>query len=245
MSPYDWAWLLVGMTLQCMVLSTMLKGSLRRYPFIFAYLVVSFLVTVVEISFRHYFGPRSQEFSRAYWTGDFLGTFLVLMIIIHLIRTAMENHKYRGSVYGGLLLGAVTTGLVTLVLMNPYSRGFRSGAFLTELGRDYYFSAVILNVILWITLVRVNHGNRQLFLITSGLGLKLTGAAIAHALRLTMATHLWFVANHFLMLTYLANLGIWYFALKRLPLEIPVSEENAAETSPRGIEPASLKAPRL
>src|SRR2546426_5671347 len=105
MSSYDWAVVLLGMVLQSMVVSTMLKGSFRHYPFVFSYLILSFLTTVVQSSFQYYYGWSSREYIRAYWIGDFLGTFLVLMIIIHLIRTAMGGHKHRNPVYFGLLLG--------------------------------------------------------------------------------------------------------------------------------------------
>ncbi len=224
MASYEWLILAVGVVLQVLVLSAMLGGMIRRYPFIFLYLVVSILGTVVNISFKYYFGPRSREFSRAYWLGDFVGTLLVLLVIIHLIRQAMHSHARRDAVYGGLVLGVLTTGLVSVFLVRSYSDGFKLGSWLTEVGRNYYFGAVLLNAILWFTLVRANHRNKQLYLLTSGLGLKLCGAAIAHGLRVANGPLV--AANFILVLTYLLSLYVWYIALKRLPAPLPVAGDE-------------------
>ena len=213
------------MALQTIVVSTMLKGAARRYPFVFVHLVFSILLTVTQVSFGQYFGVKSSQYMRAYWAGDFVGTFLVLMIIIHLIRTAMENHVHRNAVYFGLLLGVAATAGGVLILRG--SR-FNLGRWMTEASRDYYFAAVLLNAVLWCVLMRTGRLNRQLFLLTSGLGLKLTGAAIAHALRLTGVILL---AHQFLMLTYMLHLFVWYVALKRLPCAIP-AEERIKQVSP-------------
>ena len=218
MSPIDWLVCALGMILQGMVVSTMLKGSFRRYVVIFIYLVFSILSTVVQFSVRYYYGPDSKIFIRAYWIGDFLGTVLVLLIIIRLIRLALDGHRYRGSVYWGLLMGVVATAGATVVLMSLPAKGFSLGRWMTEMGRDYYFAAVLLNAILWLMLTRARHVNKQVFLLTSGLGLKLSGAAVAHALRLVGIVR---AADVFLILAYLANLYIWYIALKKFPTPAP------------------------
>ena len=226
MSPYDWSLVIVGMLLQGMVLATMLKGPFRRYPLIFAYLIFCLLSTVAQFSFKHYFGPRSKEFIRAYWTCDFVGTLLVLIIIINLIRTAMEGHKYRSPVYWGLLSGVVSMAVVSSILMRSFS-GFGFGKWMTEVGRNYYFAAVLLNAMLWSTLMRSNSENKQLYLLTSGLGLKLTGAAVAHALRVTNT--MVFVASQFVIpVAYLLHLYIWYVALKKFPVVLPADLKKTA-----------------
>jgi hypothetical protein len=226
MSLYGALILIVGLTLQSMVISTLLKGSFRRYPFVFSYAVFSLLSTVVQFSFQRYFGHSSREFVRAYWISDFIGTILLLLVIIHLIRMAMAGHRHQNTVYAGLLLGVVATGGGTVLLMREFSKTFTLGRWMTEVGRDYYFSAVLLNVILWCTLVRRNQDNKQLFLLTSGLGLKLAGAAMAHALRLT-GVALW-LGNHILVMSYLLSLYVWYVALKKSPDEAAVGELTAS-----------------
>jgi len=225
MAYYEWFMVAVGVVLQCMALSAMLEGPFRRYPFIFTYLIFSPLSTATQFASKYYFGGHSREFVTIYWSADFLATFLILMIILHLIRSAMEGHPHRNTVYVGLLLGVMIVGVVTVVLMRSYGRGFNLGRWMTVVGRDYYFSAVILNAVLWFTLVRRNNENKQLYLITSGLGLQLSGAAIAHALRVTHT--MVFLANWFLVITYLLNLYIWYTALKKFSPEPVLAGEQA------------------
>jgi hypothetical protein len=217
-----------------MVLSAMLKGYIRSYPFIFSYIIVNLLSTVVQFSTKYYFGERSREFAMAYWVSDFAGTLLLLLIIIHLVRMAMTGHKHQLTVYWGLLLGAAVIGVASYFKI--HSMGLSSKAIprlMTTLGRDYYFSAVILNLMLWVALVRTNHPNKQLYLLTSGQGLQLSGAAVAHALR-GAGREYWFVANVFLITTYLANLIVWYVALKRFPVAIPLASEEINKASARG-----------
>ena len=235
MSPFEWGLLIVGLGLQCLVLSALLQGAVRAYPFVFAYVVVNLLSSIVQFSFKHYFGARSREFYQAYWVCDFLGTFLILMIIIHLVRIAMGRHRYGAMVYWGLLMGTVVVGVAGFLAIQ--ARGFSMGRWLTYVGRDYYFSAVILNAMLWFALVRSSQDNKQIYLLTSGLGLQLTGAAVAHALRVSPQFR-WH-ANVFLIATYLANLGVWYVALKRFPV---VRLAGAADLDPsaREVEPTSL-----
>src|SRR5579885_478575 len=220
MSPHELLFALACMGMYVVLLSTMLRGSAARYPFLFAYLIVNLLSTVVQGSFKYYFGPRSREYVLAYWVSDFVGTFLILMIIIHLIRAAMERHKYRNAVYFGLLLGAVTTGVLSVVFTHSHSWDKMFRPLMTKVGRDYYFAAVLLNAILWIMLTKSWNPNKQLYLITSGLGLQLSGAAIAHALRVTH--HFMSLGAYLLAPTYLLNLYVWYIALAQLPSEAPV-----------------------
>jgi hypothetical protein len=222
MSPLDWVWFGSGLILQSMVASAMLRGSYRRYPFIFVYVVFSFLMTFVQVAFRYYFGVSSRGYVRAYWIGDFIGTSLVLLIIVHLLRAALAGHPLQRQVYVGLIIGLVATAGGSVLLMRFLGRGFNLGRWMTEVGRDYYFSAVLLNAILWCMLIRRKHANVQLFLLTSGLGLKLCGAAIAHALRLS-GVALSF-SSQFIVITYLASLWVWYVALKR-------PEPQAGETA--------------
>jgi hypothetical protein len=229
---YYGALLVLGVALQIMVLSAMLRGLWSRYPLVFSYVVVSFFATVTQESFSYYFGRASNAYREAYWIGDFAGTFLLLLVIIHLIRTAMVNHPRRSEVYWGLMLGMAATAVASILFVNGYSRGFRLGRLLTELGRNYYFSAVLLNAILWVTLMRVQHPDRMVYLFSSGLGLKLTGAAIAHALRLTTSGQTyWFAANQILIFSYLASLYVWYVAVKRFSTAVPAGG-TAGESGP-------------
>lgn len=241
MPLFEWSFLIAGLALQSMVLSVMLKGTWRRYPFLFSYLILSFFSTVVEFSLRHYFGPLSKKFVGFYWANDFAATVLILMIIIHLIRTAMEKHPYRQPVYWGLLMGVAATAGISVLLMpgHDWRLLYRYNKLMTEVGRDYYFSAVILCAVLWCVLVRNSHASTQLYLLTSGLGLKLTGAAIAHALR--MISRQWFLANCFLVATYLLSLYVWYIALRRRPEEAQVAGAEESEEIPREAEPDSLR----
>ena len=105
---------------------------------------------------------------------------------------------------------------------------------MTEVARDYYFVAMLLNAWLWMTLVRRGRRDRQLYLVTSGMGLMLSGAAVAHSVRLV--SHFWSIGNAFLIVTYLGGLFAWRFAFQMQP-----TGEPAAEVEPT---PHALAQPR-
>lgn len=220
MSPFELGFALASVALYVALLSAMLRGTYRYYPFVFAYVIFNLFSTVAQGSFKYNFGATSRAYARAYWVSDFIATLLILLIIIHLIRMAMARHPLRNPVYAGLLVGLVLTGAVSGFLVQNRSLDPLKSKLMTEVGRDYYFSAVLLVAILWVMLIRTNQENKQLYLLTSGLGLQLTGAAIAHAIR--MSSHMWLLANCFLISTYLLNLYIWYVAVKKFPAEAPV-----------------------
>ncbi len=228
MAPWDWSFLIAGVALYAMVLSTMLKGACWRHPFVFVYVIQQFLSTVTLFSLIQYFGSKSKEYSHAYWTNDFLSTVLALLIIIHLIRAAMEGHRYRNAVYRGLLLGALATAITSLQVMHKHSPSL--SLWMHEVSRDYYFGAVLLNAILWFILMRRNHEDKQLYLMTSGLGLQLTGAAIAFALR-TDGRVAW-LSRYLVQVTYLTNFYVWYVALKGFPAVAPADADPLVETPP-------------
>jgi len=211
----------------------MLRGAWREYPFVFLYVIASALSTAIQGSCKYYFGPRSREFIRAYWTSDFIGTFLILLLIIHLIRKAMEGHPKRGTVYAGLLLGLVILAVGMLFYMQHTVRHFSLGWWMTRLGRDYYFMATLLNAVLWFTLLKVNHPDRRLYLVTSGMGLALSGAAIAHALR--TVGQLVTVTGLLLVFVYFGKLYIWYVAFR------PIKAVASGKTVSSGQWPVASK----
>lgn len=204
-----------------MVLAAMLQGGWRRYRLLFAYVMISSLATVVQASLLEYFGAASKQFARGYWASDLLGTVVLLLAIIHLIRRAMEGHARREHVYWGLLLGMMAIGAASVLFVRVHPRGFSWGRWMTEVSRDYYFGATLLNALLWFTLTGRQNRDRQLYLVASGLGLMLSGAAVAHAVRLT--GRLVGVANFFLIATYLASLYVWRCAFKKVA--VPAAAE--------------------
>ena len=239
MSSYEWVRFAAALIVQLMVMWAMLRGTWSRYPLVFGYVLVSFFGTVTQASFQYYFGRQSVAYARAYWLADLAGAFLVLLVIIHLIRRAMTTHPWRDHVYWGLTLGMALTGVASVLFVGDYSRGFRLGRLLTELSRNYYFSAVLLNAILWITLMRVQHPDRQVYLFSSGLGLKLTGAAIAHAVRLTTSSGYWFAANQILFYSHLASLYVLYLAVRSFAAGAPAAGAAVGVSAP----PSSLEFP--
>ena len=234
MSPLGWSFIAVGMALQCLVLAALLRGSWRRYPIAFVYMIATTLSTVVQVAFLWYFGQRSRQFAMAYWIADLICSSLVMLLIAHLIGRAMGGERRRDLIYWGLMAVMAAVAIASTLYLRANSQRLSWNRWMTEVARDYYFVAMLLNAWLWMTLVRLGRRDRQLYLVTSGMGLMLSGAAVAHSVRL--ASHFWGIANAFLIATYLGGLLVWRFAFQTLP-----AVEPAAEVEPT---PHALAQPR-
>lgn len=226
MSALSVSLIVAGIALQCLVLAAMLRGSWRRYPIAFAYMIATTLSTVVQAAFLYYYGQRSRQFAIVYWASDLICSLLVLLLIVHLIGRAMTGERRRDLVYWGLMAAMAAVMIGSAMFLRANSQRFSWNRWMTEVARDYYFVAMLLNAWLWMTLVRLDRRDRQLYLVTSGMGLMLSGAAVAHSVRL--AGRFWMAANLFLVLTYLFGLYVWRFAFAKTPAVEPALEPEAA-----------------
>jgi hypothetical protein len=208
---------LVGFALQLLVLKALLGGSWRRYPLVFLYCIVLTVATGIDAyNFILKGGFDSNTYRWWYWINDSVLRALLYFMVIALTYQAMEGHPQRKSV--AQVLSALAVVIVGWSVYDAWGpSGFRAGPALTRMSRNLNFTAALLNLVLWSALVRRKERDLQLLLISAGLGIEVTGEAVAHSLRNLVGrgnVDLITLPNLFAVITHLMCLAIWWFALR-------------------------------
>jgi hypothetical protein len=221
---------LIGLPLELMVIALLLRGEYKRYPFIFLYVVVDFLTTVIEIPSSLAYFSRTREASRfwakMFWTNEQIIQVLVFLVVISLVYRATEHLRPRRTLLAGIICGTVLVAGISF-LVHYYDSSLGPGPFryMTPWTRDLNFAAAILSMGLWALLIGSRQKDRKLLLVTGALGIQLTGGAIGQALRdmspAAVSSAILIAANEFTVITNLMRLYIWWQAFREKPKTLP------------------------
>jgi hypothetical protein len=216
---------LVGLPLELMVIALLLRGEYQRYPFIFLYVVVDFLTTVIEIPSSLAYFTRTREatkfWAKMFWIDEQILQVLVFLVVISLVYKATEHLGSRRTLLAGIICGTVLVAGISF-LVHYYDPNPPPGKFgyMTPWTRDLNFSAAILALGLWALLIGARQKDRKLLLITGALGIQLTGGAIGQALR-DMSPGIVTAASEFTVITNLMRLYIWWQVFREKPKTLP------------------------
>lgn len=209
MQILQWFFWILSALLQALVLTSLIRGPYKKYPFLTVYSTVLLLTTVGEVAALFGTGYGATT-SRYYWISDSIKRFLLFCVVFGFVRRAAGDSPRSGMVQRLLILGALTvTGVSFLV-----HRGLKIDFLMTNVGRDLSFLSAVLNLLLWSLLIRSRHRDRQLLMVTGGLGVQFTGEAIGHSLRhLSRST---VTAGDIILVTsHVLCLYFWWEALRR------------------------------
>ena len=217
---------LVGLPLQFLVITALMRGPYRRFPLVFLYAAAGFVTTLVEIP------PFTESFltgdpviwrhaARVFWVNECILQVLILAAVISLIDQAASASPSRRVIRAGLIAGAILFPAVSFYIRyQPLPQNV--GYWMTPWTRDINLCATILDLALWMMLVASRKGDRRLLMISGALGLQFTGEAIGHTLRnLSMAQQmqaLSLIGAVIVMLADLTCLYLWWqtFRVERL-----------------------------
>jgi len=189
------------------------SSSFRRYPFLLVYSVLQLIITGVEEYVYRVYSLSSQFYGKLYWTDEVIMDLLLFLMVIVLTYRALESSPLRAGM--GRLLGAVVLIVVTVPFVLFSARRFSTPWF-DGTAQLLNFGAAIMNLGLWTALIGTKKRDRLLLTVSAGLGVAVTGAAIAFGLRrFTPPTSTpQQLANLFKTLTYLASVAIWCWAFR-------------------------------
>jgi hypothetical protein len=216
---------LFGLPLELMVIAVLLRGEYKRYPFIFLYVVVDFLTTVIEIPASLAYGSRTPEATKwwafLFWSNERIMQVLVFLVVISLVYKATLHLGPRRTLLTGIICGTVLVAAISF-WVHYYDPNLRLGKFryMTPWTRDLNFCAAILDLGLWALLIGARQKDRKLLLITGALGIQFTGGAIGQALR-DMSPAIVTAASQFTVITNLMRLYIWWRAFRDNPKTPP------------------------
>jgi len=202
----------VGLWLNLLVISALLRGAYRQYPFAFAYSVALLLSTVAEIA-ASAFQPEVRRLY--YWTDEIILDILVFCVVIAFIDHAAAEAN-RSTVQRRWLVTAAALIFAAsfIIRWDPLATLNRN---MTLISRDLNICAVILDLILWSLLLASRRPDRRLLLLSGGLGIQLTGAIIGGSLR-GLSRSGWIPGTLLEVITGLLGLYIWWQAIRPAPV---------------------------
>jgi hypothetical protein len=188
----------VGIPLELLTIAAMLRGGYKRYPFVFAYVVVYFLTTVAEMPSsvayyyaRHLYNPphprlnvTAENYAWWYWRDEAVLQILVFAVVISLIYYATSKLGPRRIVRLGLIAGAVLfAGISFLIHYHPPAPNVSYGLWATAWTRDLRLCAAILDLALWAMLIASREKDNRLLMLSCALGIMFAGEAVGESLR--------------------------------------------------------------
>ncbi len=208
---------LIGLPLEILIIAALLRGPYRRFPFVFAYTVVNFLSTVIEIpSSVEYYRTGDYSAARAmafyYWIDEGILQLLVLAVVISLIYHATSARQGRRTVRAALIAGAILFAGISFLI--HHDSRVPTGVWMTAWTRDLYFISTILDLALWAMLIAARQKDQRLLMLSGALGIQFTGEAIGESLRKlsigSRAHSAVVTGNIVIMLTNLVAMYIWW-----------------------------------
>jgi len=216
-----------------LVLILLLRGPFRKFPALLGYVSWELVSNVVLTSYDLLYNGAAvgtgapanavRWYARLYWTNDVIVDLFRFILVIVLIYRATSGGVRSPSV-GRILAGVIGITMVLPFFLFPMgSQAWPRSSWFNSTSEMLNFGAAIMNVVLWGTLLTNRKRDPQIAVVSVGLGVVVTGAAISYGLRHLFSMEARFVPNLFLMLTQLAGWTLWCRAFWRVPAALPPS----------------------
>lgn len=177
--------LAVGLPLQFLVVAALLRGSWRRFPLVLAFSVEEFVSALVQapgaLEAMRGAHPPGLPYWVTYWTGEAIARVLLYAVVISLLYRAFDRLRSARMARILLILGACVVAGGTFLV--HYSPTVQRGVWLTPWFRDLNFTCALMDIMLWTSLLVSRDKDRQLLLLSGGLGVEFAGASIGESLR--------------------------------------------------------------
>ena len=220
---------LAAVALNVVLLVLLIRGYLRNYPVLFALNLAQPLISVMEFLLRRADGRDTDRYRMFYWTSEVIWDLLLFVLVAILIERVVQSQQER-TVARRVLAGVIAAALALpfLLFANRDLFGTRWFAGASQL---YNRGAALLTMGLWGALIASRNRERQLMLVCVGLGINVTGAAVAWGVRQLalgrgLASTIRDGADLFASLTYLLGLGMWCWAFRKAKSETPEASRD-------------------
>ncbi len=173
-------------------------------------------------------------YARFYWSNDVIVDVLRFLLVIVLIYQATAGGTKASRPLGAPLVGLRLPRLVLPFLLFP-SRGLNPGRLTTwfdSTSELLNFGAAIMNLVLWGTLLADRKRDPQLAVVSVGLGVVVTGAAISYGLRHLVPTRGEIHTEHLPHADQLVGWTVWCRAFWPVPARRPVLDPVPGNAMP-------------
>jgi hypothetical protein len=176
----------LGVILELCLVIFLLFGPYRKYFVLLIYSLTMLATTVVEGTVKRLRPSDTALFRKIYWSDEVIWFLLLFLTVISLTYIALEGSPLRakaGRVLGGIFIGVL---ILPFVLLHPpfFTNAHQwTAAWFNGTSQILDFGGAIMNLALWSALLASRKRDPQLLMVSAGLGVILTGQAIAFGLR--------------------------------------------------------------
>jgi len=203
--------IIVSVILQLGVITFLLQGAVRKYPLVLGYSLTRLITSVLEVVIRQKHGHQAELFREVYYSDRVILNLVLFVMVTTIIYRLLEGNPRRSTV-GKVLMGIVAAVLLLpfLVLSRPLTIHW-----LDRMSQFLYFGSGVMTLVLWTVLMGSRPRDSQLLKFTMGLGVAMTGAAVAFGLHSWMnSPQFSWMPNLFLQATHVTGLLIWCWAFR-------------------------------
>jgi len=179
MQVVQWVFIVSGAVVQLLLISALVRGSYRVFPFLFAYAVAALLATAVEVAAILDLMWWSKYTYKYYWINDVILQTLIVLLVLSLAYRSMQDNPQRSFVIRVLTLAVVAIAAISLAVYWDQPLNHR----MTDVARNLSFGAVLLNLVLWMSLIKNRFPDTRVLMISGALGIQMAGQAVGHSLR--------------------------------------------------------------
>ena len=213
-----WVGPICAMLLQALVISRFLDRRNRDYPLAIAFTLILFSLTVFAyvLLLRPTLIPITVGFTDGYAAADLCTYILLLGLMLQLTRQTLSKLGKSTQIIWAL---AAVSGLVAVTAYLYFEHDF------TRTRQVVSFWMVLLNLFWWTLLLRGRKVDRRVMLLSTGIGLMMTGQVIGDG-TLILANrrlHYFIVAYLIMYLTHYACLYCWFSAFRTPKKIAPIS----------------------
>ena len=169
-----------GLGLQLVALVLLVRGPFSRYFPLFLYLISGIGLTVSLIWVYQTLGVSNELYFSMYWGGELLTDLLLFFLVISLTTRALEGHPMRKQVVRLLTMIMVFALIIPFVTFDSAMFGRRWNQSVSQL---FNFGAALMNLALWSALIVSKRRDRQLLMVSAGLGITVAGSALTLGVR--------------------------------------------------------------
>jgi hypothetical protein len=200
----------LSIALQAVLVLFLLWRFLKRYAIILIYCLLQLSATVVAWLLWSDQGRQSVAYRNFYWTAEVALDLTLFLAVILLTYQALEGSKIRPQM--GRLLGGVVIFALALPFVLLRGPVFGNNWF-NHASQMLTFGAALLNLGLWTALLTNRKRDPLLLKVSVGLGIAMTGAAIAYGMRELFVRLIEVrVVDLFASATHVAGVFIWCWA---------------------------------
>jgi hypothetical protein len=206
----QWAFWVVGLGLQLLVLSTALQGVAREFPALFTYVVCLVGTTLADIVASQFLGKSSHSFKLYYWCAELVRQSALFAMVVSLAMHVVPPGRRSDALTRIIALLGAAVWLGSVIVC--YSANLN--VWMVSVIRNLSFFTGVLNLGVWFAYARSRIRDTRRLIIAAGLGLQMTGEAIGHAIRqLDLSNDISLAASIFIVLTHFLCLFLWWRAL--------------------------------